>query len=153
MPLWCQQSAMSSALSKLPLDNLRAGGGRPPTNRGPAAKPFIFYFALTSDACETTTLLSCLVDRCYSQAQLLFHQLHPALASLDAPVLFERRLVHAPGYNAPLIPFLMSALYMLFACFIRCLPTYPFFFTFSLLIFSFKSRPHPVCRPDVVEGD
>jgi len=72
MPLWCQQSAMSSALSKLPLDNLKAGGGRPPTNRGPAAKPFIFYFALMSDACETTTLLSCLVDRCYSQAQLLF---------------------------------------------------------------------------------
>jgi len=34
---------------------LEGPGPRPPTNRGPSIKPFIFYFPLLIDAYETTT--------------------------------------------------------------------------------------------------
>ena len=36
----------------------------------------------------------------------------------------------ASGRNAPLIRFLISALYILFACLYRMLPTFPFFLQF-----------------------
>jgi len=44
--------------------------------------------------------------------------------------------MRAPGRNASLIWFLISALYMLFACLYRMLPLLSFFFTFSSLISS-----------------
>jgi len=52
------------------------------------------------------------------------------------------------GHNVPLIRFSILVLYILFACLYRiiCFPTYPFFFTFSLLIFSLTYlflRPAP----------
>ena len=56
--------------------------------------------------------------------------------------------MRAPGRNAPLIPFLISALYILFACLYRVLRHLSFFSSslFSylsppLLIFSFENRP------------
>jgi len=54
--------------------------------------------------------------------------------------------VRAPGRNAPLIRFLISALYILFACLYRLLPHLSFFFTFPylsppLLIFPLRTTP------------
>ena len=51
--------------------------------------------------------------------------------------------VQAPGRNAPLIWFLISALYMLFACLYRMLPHFSFFFIFSPPL-SFPLRIDPL---------
>jgi len=45
-------------------------------------------------------------------------------------------LLPRAGSGAPLIRFLISVPFILFACLYLCFPAYPFFFTFSLLISS-----------------
>jgi len=54
--------------------------------------------------------------------------------------------VRAPGCNAPLIRFLISALYIYcLLVYIVCFPTYPFFLIYFLPYLSFPFGIHPLC--------
>ena len=80
----------------------------------------------------------------------IFSQLNPLLTQLQSHSSFTRHK-HAPGRNAPLIQFLILALYILFACLYSMLPHLSFFLHFlltysALMLLAGQQKGHPACK-------